>query len=136
MLAGIDAEAIRLEQNQERKPLRVGDNSPENMHLHTGSPHCPMSYELRLEAQDWKRLAKQMLKTEVLGEGRNPSSLLGSLDELEKRQHRWHQDKAMQTEERAQLFGAGSMCRDKGEDALCLKMIGHVRIMVEQMNWD
>jgi hypothetical protein len=52
VLAGIDDEAVRLEQTQGKKAFRVGDNSPENMHLHTGTLNCPMGYDLNLDAQN------------------------------------------------------------------------------------
>ncbi|KAJ4353452.1 uncharacterized protein N0V89_005181 [Didymosphaeria variabile] len=136
ILAGIDAEAIRLEERQEKKTFRVGDNSPENMHLHTGTLDCPMGYDINLDPQDWKKLAKQMLRTEVIGGGHNPMPLLGLVEELEKRQHRWHHDVSMHTEERRKLFGAENLCRNKGDEAMCLRMIGHIRIMVEQMKWE
>ncbi|KAL1607882.1 hypothetical protein SLS60_002820 [Paraconiothyrium brasiliense] len=136
VLAGIDAEAARLEQRHEKKAFRVGDNNPENSHLHTGTPDCPMGYDLNLDPQDWKKLAKQMLRTEVVGGGQNPMPLLGLVEELEKRQHRWHTDPSMDTEERKKLFGAENMCKNKGDEAMCLRMIGHIRNMVEQMKWD
>ncbi|KAL5393373.1 hypothetical protein DPSP01_000194 [Paraphaeosphaeria sporulosa] len=136
VLCGIDAEAARLEQTKEKKPFRVGDNSTENRHLHTGTLDCPMGYDLNLDAQDWKRLAKQMLKTEVVGGGHNPTPLLGVVGELEKRQRRWHQDTSMHTEERTKMFGADNMCRNKGDQAMCLRMLSQIRIMVERMDWD
>ncbi|KAL5394816.1 hypothetical protein PMIN04_000383 [Paraphaeosphaeria minitans] len=136
VLSGIDAEAVRLEQTQEKKSFRVGDNSTENRHLHTGTLDCPMGYDLSLDAQDWKRLAKQMLKTEVMGGGHNLTSLLGVVEELEKRQRRWHQDTSMYTEERIKMFGAENMCRNEGDQAMCLRMMSHIRTMVERMDWD
>ncbi|KAK3204039.1 hypothetical protein GRF29_106g1427830 [Pseudopithomyces chartarum] len=72
VLTAIDEEAARLEQAGEKKPFRVGDNSPQNAHLHTGTTDCPMGYDLNLDPQDWKKLAKLALKTEVLGGGHNP----------------------------------------------------------------
>lgn len=136
VLSGIDAEAVRLEQAQEKKSFRIGDNSAENRHLHTGTLDCPMGYDLNLDPQDWKRLAKQMLKTEVMGGGHNLTPLLGLVEKLEERQRRWHHDTSMYTEDRIRLFGAEDMCRNQGDQALCLRMMRHIRIMVEQMNWD
>ncbi|KAJ4296573.1 hypothetical protein N0V90_006619 [Kalmusia sp. IMI 367209] len=136
VLAGINAEAIRLEQTGEKKPFRVGDNSPENAHLHTGTLDCPMGYDLKLDPHDWKKLAKQMLRTEVDGGGHNPTPLVGLIEELEKRQNKWHNDAHMHTEERTRLFGAENMCRSKGEGAMCLRMVAHIRIMIEQLDWD
>ncbi|KAF1975059.1 hypothetical protein BU23DRAFT_87051 [Bimuria novae-zelandiae CBS 107.79] len=135
VLAEIDAEADRLEQSGMKKPFRVGDNSPENMHLHTGSTDCPMGYDIDLDPRDWRKLAKQMLKTEVMGGGHNPTSLVRLLEEVEERQHKWHFDKSMHAEERTRLFGAENMCKE-GEGAICLRMVGQLRNMVNQMKWD
>lgn len=136
VLAGIDAEAVRLEQAQEKKKFRVGDNSNENRHLHTGTLDCPMGYDLNLDAQDWKRLAKQMLKTEVVGGGHNRTPLLGVVEQMESRQHRWHRTANMHHDETTKMFGAENMCKNNGEQALCLQMMRHVRNMVERMDWN
>ena len=135
VLAGIDAEATRLEQAGEKKPFRVGDNSPENMHLHTGRLDCPMGYDLELEPQDWRRLAKQMLRTEVLGGGHNSTPLIKIVEDLEARQRMWHADKSVHLEERIRLFGTENTCRNHDEDALCLRMAAQIRIMIDKMNW-
>lgn len=135
VLAGIDAEAIRLEQAGEKKPFRVGDNSPENMHLHTGRLDCPMGYDLKLDPHDWRKLAKQMLRTEVLGGGHNPIPLIKIVEDLESRQERWHADRSVHIEERTRLFGAENMCSSTSENALCLRMAGQIRVMIDKMDW-
>lgn len=136
VLAAIDTEADRLESIGEKKDFRMGDNDPQNAHLHTNSMDCPMGFDIKLEAKDWRKLAKQMLKTEVLGGGRNPNSLWALLEQLEARQRRWHTDVSMHTEERTKLFGAHNMCRSKGDDAVCLRMVNQTRLMINQMNWE
>lgn len=136
VLAAIDTEAIRLEQTGEKKSFRVGDNSAENAHLHTGKLDCPMGYDLQLDPQDWKKLAKKMLRTEVMGGGHSPTPLISLVDELEKRQNKWHND-VTNAEERARIYGANDECRrERGEEAMCLRMVRHIRIMIERMEWD
>lgn len=133
VLAEIDAEADRLQQSGSKKPFRIGDNSRENRHLHTGTLDCPMGFDIELEPKDWRKLAKQALKTEVLGGGCNMAPLSALLDELEKRQLTWHADETMQTPERTRMFGGHEgPCRD----AVCLKMVEQVRRMVVNMRWE
>jgi hypothetical protein len=49
VLMVIDKEAERLEQSGEKKPYRIGDNSPELQHLHTGTLDCPMGFNIEIE---------------------------------------------------------------------------------------
>jgi hypothetical protein len=67
VLMGIDAEAERLEQNGGKKPYRIGEVDPALQHLHTGTPDCPMGFNIELEPKDWKRMVKMALKSEVYG---------------------------------------------------------------------
>ena len=136
VLANIEEEATRLEQTGEKKPFRVGDNSPENAHLHTGMNDCPMGYDLNLDPQDWRKLAKLALKTEVLGGGHNPTPLIKVIEDVEKRQHDWHFDTSTHVHERAKLFGAENMHRHDNGEVACLRMVSQVRKMVEAMKWD
>lgn len=135
VLTAIDEEAARLEQAGEKKPFRVGDNSPQNAHLHTGTTDCPMGYDLNLDPQDWKKLAKLALKTEVLGGGHNPMPFMKVIEELEKRQTEWHFDTSNNCHERAKLFGAHNMHRHRNGEVACLRTIAQVRAMVESMDW-
>ncbi|KAF2189498.1 hypothetical protein K469DRAFT_658388 [Zopfia rhizophila CBS 207.26] len=135
VLHEIDIEADRLERTGEKKPFRIGDTNPALQHLHTGTPDCPMSFNIELEAKDWRQLAKKALKTEVLGGGSNPTPLSTLLDQMEARQRRWHTDNTNH-EERARIFGSQNMCSAKGNDATCLRMVNQVRGMVANMVWE
>lgn len=101
-----------------------------------------MGFEIELEPKEWRRLCKKALKTEVLGGGHYRMPLVRLLDEMEERQDRWHADQAMQSEERAAMFG-----ERKGEGeceegvggaggALCLRMAHSVRRMIGTMAWE
>lgn len=133
VLFGIEEEAERLELTGEKKPFRVGDNSPQLQHLHTGTPDCPMGFNIHLDGKDWKALAKKALRTEVMGGGSNPTPFTDLLDQFEERQHRWHKSD-LNLEERKRIFGEHSMCRPG--DAQCVRSINHVRAMITQMQWE
>jgi hypothetical protein len=133
VLFNIEEEAERLERTGEKKPFRVGDSSPALQHLHTGTPDCPMGFNIHLDGKDWKALAKKALRTEVMGGGSNPTPFNGLLDQFEERQHRWHKsDRNM--DERKRIFGEHNMCRPG--DAQCVRTINHIRVMINQMQWD
>ncbi|KAH7114431.1 hypothetical protein B0J11DRAFT_445313 [Dendryphion nanum] len=133
VLSEINSEAERLERSGGKKPFRVGDNNPSLHHLHTGTLDCPMGFDLELEPQDWKKLAKKALKTEVMGGGHNATPFALLLDLFEERQNKWHKYHA-NNEERKRIFGVTNMC--KPGDAMCVRMITAVRKMVENMDWD
>ncbi|KAF2030160.1 hypothetical protein EK21DRAFT_100723 [Setomelanomma holmii] len=105
VLMKIDTEFDRLQRTGEKKPFRIGDNSPENHHLHTGTLDCPMGFNIELEAKAWKGLAKAALRTEIYGNGSNPRPLLQLIKEAEERQKRWHEDEEYCTTERRHLWG-------------------------------
>ena len=133
ILQNIDQENERLEANGEKKPFRVGDNSIENAHLHTGTFDCPMGFDIELEPREWNRLSKKALRTEGWGGGGNPVPLNSLLDQFEARQNRWHADES-NIEERRKVFGDYNHC--KPGDAHCVRMIRMTRAVVENMKWE
>lgn len=133
ILKAIDEEAESLEQRGEKKSFRVGDNNPLVQHLHTGTPDCPMGFNILVEAAEWKSLAKKVIKTEVLGGGSNPLPFCTLLEQFEKRQERIHTSDSLQ-EERRSMYG-GPHC-EHPEEPLCMKMINHVRVMVENLQFE
>ncbi|PVI02044.1 hypothetical protein DM02DRAFT_317477 [Periconia macrospinosa] len=137
VLTEIATAAERAEAAGEKKSFRVGDNSPENRHLHTGTPDCPMGFDIELAPKDWSRMCKAALKTEVLGGGKYQTPLVKLLDEMEERQHRWHEDKTTRSKERSDMFGTPTgKCLGKDGEALCMRMANSVRVMVSAMKWE
>ena len=134
VLRGIDAEAERLEHSGQKKPYRIGDMNPELQHLHTGTPECPMGFNIEMEPKDWKRLAKMALKTEIHGRGSNPRPLLQLLSDAEERQKRWHEDKEYQCAERRHLFGE----RHPVDSRKNCEALGaeHIRRVIGNLNWE
>jgi hypothetical protein len=89
LLAFIDAQAERTES----VPIRIGDRSRENQHLHTFTPDCPMGVTINLEGREWRVLARKAIKDQIEGPG---ETLLGLMDILEARQEKWHDGPEME----------------------------------------
>ena len=116
-----------------KKPYRIGDNNPALSHLHTGTPDCPVGFNIELEPDIWKKLVKTALRTEIDGGGSNPRPLKQLLKETEERQQRWH-DKSMFSGQGKSLWGQGHCEKDK---ATCESLGSeHIRRVIGMLNWD
>ncbi|OCK86398.1 hypothetical protein K432DRAFT_376718 [Lepidopterella palustris CBS 459.81] len=135
-LQAIDADAKKLEQSGQKKDMRIGDNSLENLHLHTGGVDCHMSFNIELGAEDWRKLAKKAVRTEVWGNGSNPTPLIRVVEQMELRQERWHAHNSGQME-RGHIFGncGGLVPSEQQPDRTCLRMVNLVRKMIDTMDW-
>lgn len=134
VLHEVDLEATRLLNTGAKKPYRIGDNNPALFHLHTGTPDCPMGFNIALEPDVWKKLVKTALKTEMYGGGSNPHSLEALLKETEERQQRWHNDKEFFGQERRRLWGQENCEKDKTS---CESFAGeHIRRAMGNLNWE
>ncbi|KAF2460987.1 hypothetical protein BDY21DRAFT_136724 [Lineolata rhizophorae] len=75
--AAIEAEAERASAQGTRKRFLLGDMSREAVEhgWHTGSVDCPARFSVELDAAEWRKLAKKVIKEEVLGaEGGNAAA--------------------------------------------------------------
>ncbi|KAF2813451.1 uncharacterized protein BDZ99DRAFT_438623 [Mytilinidion resinicola] len=133
-LKAIDEEAEQLEKSGRKKDFRVGEMSVNTLHLHTGEVDCPMGFHIELGAEEWKKLAKKVIKTEVLGKGSSPTPLIEVVEQMEKRQTEWHSRMHEMNPEREKLFGRCNDAHQSG-DATCLRMVKQVRMMIDAMNW-
>lgn len=134
VLLEVDAEASRLEQTNQKKSYRIGDNNPALFHLHTGNLDCPMGFNIDLEARDWKKLVKTALKTEVYGGGSNTRPLHDLLRESEVRQEKWHRDQSLWKEEMKHFPRQETDCdTTKGCEALGAD---HIRRAIDSLDWN
>ncbi|USP74232.1 hypothetical protein yc1106_01506 [Curvularia clavata] len=134
VLVEVDHEAARLEETGQKKSYRIGDRNPALSHLHTGTLDCPMGFNIELEANEWRRLVKTALKTEVYGNGSNPQPLLELVKRSEMRQEIWHKDRRSWTDEMIQLHGAQQECpASQG----CCKALGaqHILQTINNLKW-
>ncbi len=70
--------------------FRMGDQNPALKHLHTGTFDCPLGFNIELSAVEWHMTARKVIRQQVLGVRAEEESLNSLIDELEQRQHAWH----------------------------------------------
>ena len=117
-------------------PFRMGENAPEQMHLHTGTPDCPMGVNVNLSAEDFRRMAKKIVRERIFSSPHaSEITLTGLLEALQRRQETWHRGGGPKgfVWSRQQREETG-----EGEEtaALCMRMIGNVRQAIEALPFD
>lgn len=117
LLDFIDSEYHRISAAGEQKPFQMGDNRPENAHLHSGTLDCPMRFEITLDPPEWHKLVLKVIKAMIIGPHCSGESLLQLVDKLADRQKAWHKDPAHPVNDLALSH----------EDLTCAKLIGQIR---------
>lgn len=93
VLEAITAECTRAETLNETKKFRLADVNTSTSHLHTGGLGCAAAFSIDLSPQEWKSMAKKVVKAEVQGpiEGNTCCPFfLGVTKQMTERQLRWH----------------------------------------------
>jgi hypothetical protein len=124
LISAIEAEAKQVKESGETKGFRMGDNAPERMHMHTGTPDCPMGFDIELDGDEWRKLARKVVKADVEGSRSGTSSILGLADMLTERQSRWHLDPVMEGARRCTMT---PKCVPQDGEFSCLKMVDMIR---------
>ena len=131
MLVYIDNETARAEAAGEKKNYRIGDNSPEKWHMHTGTLDCPMGFNIDLDPDQWKSLARQVIKADVHGSANASStSLMGLVGSLEERQVRWHENPPSLE---VKMHSTRNCNGDLPQEHVGLKLIGTIRHHIERL---
>lgn len=132
LLAHIDERAAR----EETITLRMGERfSAETMHLHTGTPDCPMGFNLELSGAEWCKLARQAVKQAVVGSDHSTrESLTGVVEEMEQRQTVWHTKPGL-----AQQHGQCKDCpQQERSDSVgvftCLQLVNNIRRSLQALD--
>ncbi|KAI4211442.1 MAG: hypothetical protein LQ351_005744 [Letrouitia transgressa] len=108
---------------------RVGDRSPENLSLHTGTEDCPMGFNIEFGGEEWATMARKVIRQEVHGISENSKSLSQVVDELEQRQQFWHSLRgAFSTDEQPS-------CRQENhqDGQICMQLIKNVRHAIDRL---
>jgi hypothetical protein len=124
LISSIEVEAERVKESGETKNFRMGDNAPERMHLHTGTLDCPMGFDIELDGEEWRKLARKVVKADLEGSRSGTSSIMGLTDMLTERQKQWHSDPVREVA-RCSTTAEKSVPQD-GEYS-CLKMVDMIR---------
>lgn len=109
--------------------FRMGEHSMDQLHLHTGTWDCPMSFEAELSAAEWRSMARRVIKQRVVGSAGLGVSMLGVLNELEERQRDWHA-KPKLAEFKHELSCMEDSC-SVDENHTCLQMVSRTRAAIE-----
>lgn len=142
VLDSIGAEAVRAEQEGEKKTFRLADLNTSTSHLHTGGIGCAAAFKISLEPSEWRSLTKKVVRAEVYGaaEGNNCCPhFMGILEQMESRQHYYHcHDEAIPEDfprdpDTGVKLGGRNVPK---EDHLCLKLVGFARKVVASYDWN
>jgi len=74
--------------------FRMGADHPHepiDWSKHTGTPDCPMGFNITLKREEWRMLARTAVRKEVLGDEDEDQSVRSILAELYDRQVGWHE---------------------------------------------
>jgi len=88
LLFGLEQEYQRLIRENERPKIRVGDPTVP-MALHSGSPECYQGFNISLEPDQWKQMARKELMTLLKGPDHSLAQLIRG---IQQRQIKWHAD--------------------------------------------
>ena len=109
--------------------FRMGEQSMDQLHLHTGTLDCPLSFEAELSAVEWRSMARRVIKQRVVGSAGLGVSVLGLISELDERQRDWH------AKPRVAEFKHGLSCMEDrcsiDEKHTCLQMVSRARAAIE-----
>lgn len=91
LLRAVDTEATGLHETQSTKKMRIGAEwSSNTAHLHTGTPDCPMGFEMEFGAAEYRDLAFRGIKSEVFPPEEGKRTLVSMVVRLELRQRIIH----------------------------------------------
>ena len=98
VLAALTTEAQRAAACGEGKRFRLADLNTSTAHLHTGGIGCAAAFSVSLGPDEWRSLCKKVVRAEVFGPGdadnSGGASLIGAVEQMEKRQLMWHEKPA------------------------------------------
>lgn len=113
--------------------FRVGDTSQAASHLHTGTPDCPMGFNIELDADEWSAMTRKVVKQDVYGNAQNMDCLLGVVEELEQRQHIWHVLRPFDSHDPNPGCQYQPPEDESGESRLCLRLVDQSRKAIEAL---
>ena len=111
--------------------FRVGENSLDQLHLHTSTLDCPMAFDVDFSVAEWRTMARKVVKQKVLEGTEFENSLLGIVEELESRQRNWHA-KPLLAEFRHGLSCMKDDC-SVDERHTCLQMVSRIKVAIEKL---
>lgn len=114
--------------------FKMGENSLDQIHLHSGTLDCPMSFDIDLSAAEWRVMARRVVRQKVVRSSGADQSVLELLEELENRQRSWH------AKPRLAEFRHGLSCMEQDcaidEKHTCLQLVFKAKAAIEGLHLD
>lgn len=114
--------------------FRMGEkeNTPDHVQRHTGGTDCPMAFDMEMSTEEWRSMARKVIKKRVMGP--DDISVLGVLNDLESRQRHWHEHPILIE------FQHGTNCAEHGpevgDEHACLQMLTRVKHSIDALKLD
>jgi hypothetical protein len=139
ILESINKESERAAAADETKKFRVADLNSSASHLHTGGLGCAASFSLDLSPEEWRKIAKKVVRAEVYGptDGNTCCPYFTQLTaQMEERQNRWH--KLPLPKDYPKGGNAATIFRTsetKDGEHQCLKNVVFAKQLVDGFDW-
>jgi len=115
--------------------FRMGEKEDTRNHIvqrHTGGADCPMAFDMEMSTEEWRSMARKVIKKRVTGP--DDFSVLGVLNDLESRQRHWHEHPVLIE------FQHGTNCAEHGpevgDEHACLQMLTRVKHSIDALKLD
>ncbi|KAK1078196.1 hypothetical protein LTR33_007440 [Friedmanniomyces endolithicus] len=134
VLEAVTREAERAGQEGEVKGFRFADLET----LHTGGVVCKAGFNVSLSADEWRGMAKKVMRAEVLGPSGGSgcgTTFIGVVQQMENRSEYWHhQEMPLDFPRDAEGRPLGGKNMPK-EDHVCLKLCACSRKLIATYDW-
>ena len=138
ILAFISKEAEEAEAKGEEKAFRLADLNTSTAHLHTGGLSCAAAFNVHLSPQEWRSMAKKVVKAEVYGVNNDCCVYYMLLVEKMEKRHTHFETRNLPddfpTDHRTGLKMGGRNIPK--EDHVCLKYAEMGRRLLEGADWE
>lgn len=133
MLHSIDSEAAALSAEGAKKKFRMGDMSEGTAAMHTGTPDCPMAFEVDLSANEWRIMARKVVISNLRGSD-GKGGLMGLLNSMEERQRERHRSQPRHDHGNDVACKLMSQATPPDGDYTCLRIMDHARKIIEAVD--
>lgn len=114
--------------------FRMGEkeNTREHAQRHTGGADCPMAFDMELSTEEWRSMARKVIKQRVMGP--HDVSVLGVLNDLESRQRHWHEHPTLIKLQHC--TNCAEHGPEVGNEHACLQMLTKVKHSIDALKLD